>query len=562
MICRIRLERRSLKILIVLVFLVLAGSVSEAADFYVDARKGNDSAKGTRRRPWQTVARVNQAELPPGATVHFKAGRSYGPTVLMARSGSQGARVSYTSYGKGSKPKLAGLDATGKSHVKASGLSLSAAATVVNLTGATHVTVDGCEIECSARGWAPAVTIQDNARYNRITNNTMTQSEGKNDTINLRGNADYNLIEGNRITISGIHCAIGLEGHSGRGSADYNIIRNNVITGRKGGGALIGVQANSNHNLIEGNLLSGDRTMEEHCGSNQHARHQTMLKVVSMHNIVRNNVIKNYPCADSLGLDLSAYHYDGFSNIASGNHIYNNVITGVSAGGTPLYLGENGTGGKSVNNIFKNNIIYNNGGTWYRTNSDGDWPRSSAQQQMKVQVSLNVRENLFINNIFYKSDESRIMWVNNAYVTVAQAESWKPELFRGNLQIDPRLDPLSQRPLPGSPVRDAGAWLTTVTTSSGSGAVLQVEDAYYFQAGSDLAAGDAVQINDQIVALKGIDYASNTLTLARPVSWSQGDPVNLPYYGAAPDIGAFESASPGTAPPAAAGPNQLRQVER
>ncbi|HBG07223.1 MAG: hypothetical protein A2075_09595 [Geobacteraceae bacterium GWC2_58_44] len=528
--------------ILVLVLSMILGiaSTSQAKNYYVDAKRGSDSAKGNKRSPWQTVARVNEATMPAGSTVHFKAGRSYGTAVLNAHSGSDGSPVTYTSYGTGAKPKLGGFNAAGKSHLKASRLSLSAATTVVNLTNASHVEVDDCDIKCTATEWAPAVTIQSNAHHNRIINNTITQSQAKNDTINLRGNADYNLIAGNKIDISGIHCAIGLEGHTGGGTADYNIVKNNVITGHKGGGALIALQANSNRNLIEGNVLSGDSTMSEHCGTNPHARHQTMLKLVSMNNIVRNNIIKNYPCKDSLGLDMGAYTYGGFNNIATGNHVYNNVITGVSVGGTPLHLGENGTGGKTFNNTFKNNIIYNNGGTWYQTRDDGSWPRASSSQQMKIQVSLNVRDNYFVNNIFYKSDATNILWVNNAYASVAQAQSWKPDLFWGNLQADPLLDPKSQRPLAGSPVKDAGASLTTITSASGSGTTITVDDAYYFSDGFGIINGDNVQINNQLVAIKAVNYATNTLTLARSISWTEGDAVNLPYSGKAPDIGAFE----------------------
>jgi hypothetical protein len=529
------------KILIFLVLLILGvSSTSQARSYYVDAKTGDDGAKGTKAAPWKTVTKVNEATLQPGSIVLFRAGRSYGAEVLIPKSGTDGTPIIYTSYGKGAMPTLAGINAAGTSYLTVSRLSLKAAATLVNLASASYVTVDNCKIECTAPDWTPAINIVSNAHHNRITNNSIKQSEGRNDSINLRGNANYNLIEGNRITISGIHCAIGLEGHTGGGTADYNIIRNNVITGRKGGGALIGVQANSNHNLIEGNILSGDSTMSENCGTNLHARHQTMLKVVSMNNIVRNNIVRNYPCKDSLGLDMGAYNYRGFNNIASGNHVYNNVITGISVGGTPLYLGENGTGGKSINNTFKNNIIYNNGGTWYQTQKDGDWPAASKNQQMKVQVSLNVRDNFFSNNIFYKSDVKRIMWVNDAYYTVEQVQEGNRKLYKGNLQTDPLLDPKSLRPRGGSPVKDAGADLTTITSPSGSGTKITVEDAYYFSDGWGLVTGDTVQIDNQHATIKAIDYGSNTLTLASSVSWNQGDPVNLPYHGAAPDIGAFE----------------------
>ena len=38
-----------------------------------------------------------------------------------------------------------------------------------------------------------------------------------------------------------------------------------------------------------------------------------------------------------------------------------------------------------------------------------------------------------------------------------------------------------------------------------------------------------------------VDYPSNTLTLARKITFKAGDPVNLPFAGKAPDIGPYES---------------------
>ena len=536
---------KSMRLVFLSLLMVLTvASSSQARVFYVDAERGSDSAQGGKRTPWRSVSKVNRTPLPHGSIVRFRAGQSFGPELLVAQSGSPGNRVTYTSYGTGRKPRLRGVNAAGKSHLTISGLSLSSATTVVNLSGASNVTVQQCRIASSATTWAPAITIENGAHHNRILDNSITQSEGKNDTINLRGNADRNLIEGNTIRISGIHCAIALEGHTGGGSADYNIIRNNVLIAQNGGGALIALQANSNHNLVEGNILSGDSSMSDHCGTNAHARHQGMFKVVSMNNIVRNNIIKNYPCKDSLGLDMSAYNADGFSNIASGNHVYHNVITGILVGGTPLFLGENGTGGKSIDNVFKNNIIYNNGGNWYQTRRDGSWPRASRSQQMKVQVSLNVRDNLFVNNIFFKSDEKRILWLNDAFYTVEQVQSWNGRLFQGNLQIDPLLDTKTQRPLKDSPVTDAAAPLTTVTSASGSGDRIAVEDPYYFSDGFGVAPGDTVQVGKEVVEIKEVDYASRTLTLARSISWRGGAPVTLPYLGKGPDIGAFEAGAP------------------
>ena len=533
---------RSIKLILMAFMLFSIPSIGEAAVYYVDAVSGNDAAAGTQAAPWRSVTKVNGTTLPAGSTVYFKAGGAFG-SVLTPNSGAAGSPVTYTTYGTGNKPTFSGFNATGKSYVKAAGLSFSSSSTVINLTTANYITVDNCEINCTATGWTPAITILTNARYNRITNCVITQSAGNNDTINLKGNADYNLIEGNKITVSGIHTAIDLEGQSGGGTAHYNIIKNNIIIGNKAAGSLIGIQANSSYNIVEGNTLSGDSTTASYCGSNSYARHQTMFKLVSVNNIVRNNVIKSYPCKDSLGFTMDAYNYGGFNNIASGNRIYNNVITGIAVGGTSLNLGENGTGGTNFNNVLKNNIVYNNGGTYWQTNQDGSWPSDTANLQMRVQVSSKVYNNSFKNNLFYKSGISGLLWVNNAYYSVAQAQSWNPTLYSGNLQTDPLLDPATLRPLANSPVKGAGASLTTVTSASGSGSTINVADAYYFTAGLGLIAGDTIQVKGQLASIKAINYATNTLTLGSAISWTQGDTVNLPFGGTAPDMGLLPSST-------------------
>ena len=37
-----------------------------------------------------------------------------------------------------------------------------------------------------------------------------------------------------------------------------------------------------------------------------------------------------------------------------------------------------------------------------------------------------------------------------------------------------------------------------------------------------------------------MDYENRTLKVDREIAWKKGDPVNLPYDGAGPDIGPFE----------------------
>ena len=65
-----------------------------------------------------------------------------------------------------------------------------------------------------------------------------------------------------------------------------------------------------------------------------------------------------------------------------------------------------------------------------------------------------------------------------------------------------------------------------------------------------LIAPDWVVVgSNAAVQVVSIDDAANEITVATPISWSAGDPVNLPYEGAAPDNGAFESASTGPSVP-------------
>jgi hypothetical protein len=92
----------------------------------------------------------------------------------------------------------------------------------------------------------------------------------------------------------------------------------------------------------------------------------------------------------------------------------------------------------------------------------------------------------------------------------------------------------------GSPAIDGGGPLTHAV-GSGAGTALTVESAHYFFDGYGAVTGDRIQVgNNAPVVVTAVDYDTNTLTLADDLTWSDGDPVSLPYAGAAPDLGAFE----------------------
>jgi hypothetical protein len=115
-----------------------------------------------------------------------------------------------------------------------------------------------------------------------------------------------------------------------------------------------------------------------------------------------------------------------------------------------------------------------------------------------------------------------------------------------------------------SPAIDAGVALTTVIAGdAGTGTTMKVADAHFFQPGWAGVNGDWIQVGTTATAqITGIDYTTNTLTLASGITRTAGMGVYLyknssgtiVLSGAAPDVGAAEfgasTAPPDTTPPA------------
>ncbi len=94
----------------------------------------------------------------------------------------------------------------------------------------------------------------------------------------------------------------------------------------------------------------------------------------------------------------------------------------------------------------------------------------------------------------------------------------------------------------GSSCIDAGGFLT-VAMEDGSGTKIKVKDAGYFYNGFEVTYGDLIQFEGGIERARvvEVDYANNTLTVDKSMSWKTGTGITLAYNGSAPDIGAFES---------------------
>jgi hypothetical protein len=86
----------------------LARGGESGRTFFVSSASGDDGADGLApQSAWRSLGKVNAAELRPGDKVLFQRGGSWRGT-LAARSGREGAPVTYGAYGQGARPLLLG----------------------------------------------------------------------------------------------------------------------------------------------------------------------------------------------------------------------------------------------------------------------------------------------------------------------------------------------------------------------------------------------------------------------------------------------------------------------
>lgn len=510
---------RIMMLTIITVFCMATASF--AATYYVDSVNGNDSNTGTQAAPWRTIAKVNGFALSAGDYVYFNSGRTWNES-LYPKSGLSGKVITYGAYGSGNKPVIKNFYADNKSYIKLQDLEFRSKAgdvPVLIYNGSHHISVYNCNIIADTTCTAyVALWLTTNVSYNEIVNCDLQHNNAtiQCDVINLRLNANYNIIKDN--TISGsTHYCLATEGSTATYptyTCNYNIIQNNTI---RTTGAALTLISNSNWNLVEDNVMIGGKS------SSFNVNLPRSFKSVSQHNIIRRNIVRDNTDPNSSGISTEVYRYGSDpANVATGNHVYNNLITNIA--NYPIVFATDGSAGASAyNNYYKNNIVYNNSFTY----------------QLWIQNHSAIYDNYFNNNLFYKSGVNNILNIRGLYTSVSGIQASDPSHFWGNMQQDPMLD-ANYQPVAGSPCIDAGDFLTKVTSSSGSGTTFKVADASYFTNGFGIASGDQIMVGKANTTVLSIDYATNSITVGSSISWNSGDPVSLMYNGVKPDVGPFE----------------------
>jgi hypothetical protein len=248
------------------------------------------------------------------------------------------------------------------------------------------------------------------------------------------------------------------------------------------------------------------------------------------------------------------------NNIVRFNSFYNAMNNGVMFKYGPYQ------GGGSYNRFY-NNTVYNNGYgyPYYGTCPLSTCPEprlgtrfyygdgSSPCPPFCADTGNVIKNNIVYNNYddIMASQENTI--VHNWVTTDGNPNFVNPDLTQTSSKTLPDLNLQSS-----SPAIDGGTYLTTANGSGNSVTTLIVRDAQYFQDGTWGASmthcvtlfPDWIAIGsiNNVVQISSINYTTNTITLASPMSWSNNAPIWLykksdgaiVLYGTAPDYGAHE----------------------
>lgn len=241
-----------------------------------------------------------------------------------------------------------------------------------------------------------------------------------------------------------------------------------------------------------------------------------------------------------------------------------------------------------IHNKVYNNTFWHGGYGEYQMKPGGAVPSNNWEWEYTHGIDVAegdgsaVFDNVFKNNLFYQNRD----YYGAAYSIIKHGRTIyglklpEHQILSNNWfdnEGDPKFVDISGTPDPtngsqwdfnlrsDSPCRDSGAFLTTITSASGSGTSFAVADAGYFFDGWGIGAqvpdagiiGDSVQLEGQTqsATITAVDYVDNIVTVDTSLNWTQNKGVALRYGGESPDAGAFEFVSGGdvTSPAAPSG---------
>lgn len=537
---------------------IFSFSSPQSTTYYV-ATYGNDSNPGTEASPWRTIQKAANT-MGPGDTVLIRQG-VYTEMVTPSHSGTEGSYITYSSYGSENvvidaqnKTRESCIAVNGQKYLRFTGLTLIGAgsAAFLAMDNSEYLVLDGLTCQNSRFGIrlygkvdpVSHITVRNSIAsgnskygiflYKRVydsvigPNNHVFSNGGEDQSYGIEIGTDYpgNQADGaRRITVLGNE----FNNNEVQGIRTWNavnvLIQNNFC--HHNGATGIQIEDGSENIIVEDNRCEYNAQTWEY---------ETGIWIDSSKNVAvrRNNVRGN-----KIGLMVT------FSSRVILRH---NLITENNRGVPNVY---NARGlnikSNSMDVVAVHNTLYKNG----------------APESTKGGVSIYEQSPaVFKNNILADTTAPYDLWVDQDYTAdynaISNARSITVEWKGSRMTWDQYISASGQdvhsihaNPLfvaaetgdfrlsEASPCVNRGYFLTK-TSASGSGRVVGVEDARYFTDGFGLAAGDLILVGRSAPAtIMGVDYASNSITLDKDLSWNKGDGVSYAYTGTAPDIGAY-----------------------
>ncbi|HEY2387122.1 MAG TPA: DUF1565 domain-containing protein [Candidatus Binatia bacterium] len=512
-----------------------------AATTYEVSTSGSDTNTGKAGSPLRTIQKAANL-VAPGDTVLVDPG-TYNERISITRSGSAAAPIVFKSANPSGQPVV--IDGTGTA-----GSNFTA---VVNITDASYLQFMG-------------LTVRNSPNWG----------------VHISGSATH--IELNTLDVSGCN-QNGVFIETSTTAPNFTIVHNSKVHDNQAGGIAVWV-APGGYFLIENNQVYNNAGTNNYDGIQIGGGDGASHHVVARNNTSYGNGGANGADQIDFGGHAFGHHYLAENNDVSGPGGSMKVQQGF--GGYAIIARRNRLSGMGlITYEFPNPAVWYNNTIVNAGHAIQFWTDSASSPPGQSFGGLEIRNNLILQSTDYlfllngvsgfniDHRYSSIRLANNMYKFTSKGILWGP-IFDCQLTDpsgssafaayqaanSPDLQDVGSRKTTaaltaifvdptahdyhlaaGSPAIDAGAPLTKTTNAGTNATVVNLVRSDYFQDGySGLVAPDKVQVGKNApVAVTAVDENGKTITLATPLTWSVGDPVSLPWNGAAPDIGAYES---------------------
>lgn len=481
-----------------------------------------------------------------GDTINIRAGTYNTSYIKPSNSGTSGSKITWQAY-------------NGETVIITDG------AYGIYLNGKDYHIINGVTITNTT---SLLVLIDNGSDYNEIKNCDIFKGPASGHSgfmimdTNLDNNgSNHNWVHHNVIYQAGYITTVGCQ-DQGRlfdiatddvndGLSNHNTIEDNVMYW---GGHFI-FRTHTSYNVIRNNVFHNESWMEDAPGDctpampadtngkwgNRNLQILDNIGVAALYNLIEGNR------SGHAGLPPDGGGADNYTLTAPGNIMRYNVSYNAAQRG--LFFKQAGAGDSDNNRVY-NNTFYHSGYVGpLLNNTDGIW------------IHPDSDNNVIKNNIIYDSykvdigGETAGNTVSNNWV-----KTNGDPLFANTNISDPMSTTLPDLSLKaGSGAINGGTYLTQANGAGTNSTTLIVDDALFFQDGSwgsslSNIAADYIAIGTvgNTVQISSINYSTNTITLAAPMTWSDKAKIwlykdssgKIVLMGSAPDIGAYEFAQP------------------